>query len=508
MSTRSTSLRWLAAALALGVALLAPAGAAAVEERAYWALAFENDTPKQLVLEDAAGKLRFFWYLVYRVKNPEDKPLPAHLRLALRLSIEKEVNNYEDGFDRVAESHIEKKVLERPVCNWAELRAEPLKPGETREGLAIFAIGNTMPDFDRMTIFVRGLAEPRPLGRDGAVRKQRERVLLLQYEQVPSRWRAGRELKYLPEEWMLEELSIPDREAAGGDEPDALRKRLEEALEKARKEAERRKKIIEEPPSAPKESSTEPGRLTVAAGPPVGQPAPELVSTLRKQADAAPTIRATFTERLGPEGRRQEATGHITIARDGRFSMERNIAPGTERALKEHRVFDATHLWVQTLAAGVGESVRRWTLAATKREWHTLAGRPGATFASVTNPTRAWRIFVEDLLYVGTERLGREPAYVFEVQPDARYEALLGGPLMGELFAKALGRKIRFWIGRDSAFQLKMEVRDERGQAIAVLECGELTLDAPIPPDLFAYKPPAGVEVLDMNAAMAGPAQP
>ncbi len=508
MRTRLNLVRWLTVLLALGPAALAATSAAAGEEPAYWSLGFENDTPKQLVLEDSAGKLRFFWYVVYRVKNPESKPLPARLRLSMRLSIEKQVNDYEDGFDRVAEDHIEKKILERPVCNWAELRAEPLKPGETREGVAIFSIGNTMPDFDKLTVFVRGLAELRPLGRADKVRKYRERVLLLRYEQVPSRWRAGRELKYLPEEWTLDEVTVPDREGSTPEEADKLRKRLDEIMEKARKEEERRKKILEEPPPPPAKSSEGPAQMPVTAGPPTGQAAPDLVKSLRKLAAAIPTIRASFTERLGTESRRQEATGTITIGKDGRFAIERNTQPGTDRALKEQRVFDGQHLWIQTLATGVGESVRRWTVASTKKEWHSLEGKPEVDFASVTNPARAWRLFADDLLYMGTERLGRETAYVFEVQPNRKYEAILGGPLMGELFAKAQGHRIRFWLGSQTGFQLKMQVCDERGQAVAALECSELAIDAPVPADVFAYKPPAGAEVIDMNAAMAGPAEP
>lgn len=510
MRTPLNPVRRLALVLALGSLWLAAAAMAmaAEEPAAYWALSFENDTPKQLVLEDATGKLRFFWYLIYRVKNPEAKPLPANLRLSLRLSIEKQVNDYEDGFDRVAEAYIEKKVLERPVCNWAELRAEPLKPGETREGVAIFFIGNAMPDFDKLTIFVRGLAELRPLGREDKVRKFRERVLLLRYEQVPSRWRAGRELKYLPEEWALEDVVIADREGATPEEADKLRKRLDEIMEKARKEEERRKKILEEAPPPPAKASQEHTQVPLAAGPPTGQPAPDLVKTLRKLAAATPTVRAAFTERLGPEGRRQEATGTVTVGKDGRFAIERNIHPGTDRALKETRVFDGQHLWVHTLAAGVGETVRRWTVAATRKDWYSLDGKPEVDFATVANPARAWRLFADELLYLGTEALGRETAYVFEVQPDRKYEALLSGPLMGELFAKALGHRIRFWLGSKTGFQLKMQVRDERGQVVASLECNELTIDAPVPPDVFAFKPPAGVEVIDMNAAMAGPASP
>ncbi|MBM4039403.1 MAG: hypothetical protein FJ290_12900 [Planctomycetes bacterium] len=507
---RTPATRWLLLAVLLLLGLGLGVAARAGEEPAYWALAFENDTPKQLVLEDAAaGKLRFYWYVVYRVKNPEQKPLPARLRLALKLSIGNQVKDYDDGFDNVAEMHVEKKVLERPVCNWAEMRAQPLKPGESREGIAIFSLGNEAPDFDKMTVYVRGLAELRPLGREGNVRKARERTLLLRYEQVASRWRSGKELKYLPEEWTLEEVAVTDR---GEGEDEAAKKagqKLQELIEKAKKEAERRKKLDAEgakPP--PGKSSAGPPKTPIAAGPPAGQPAPDLVNTLRKIAAGTPTVRATLAEAIGQGERRQEATGTLCVGKDGKFTIERNSQPGTEQALKEQRVFDSQHLWIQTVAKGVGATVRRWTVAATKKEWYTLDGKPEVDFAAVANPARAWRLFADDLLYLGTERLGRETAYVFEVCPDKKHEALLSGPLVCDVLAKAPGRRIRFWLGSVTGFQLKMQVRDDRGGVVAALECTDLSVDAPVPPDAFVFKPPAGVEVIDMNAAFAAGDKP
>jgi len=511
MRIRTAALSLLAL-LALALPALAGDGppSAQLPPTPFWALAFENDTPKQLVLDDPGGKLRFFWYVVYRVTNPEEKPLPAHLRLSIRLSLEKQVSDFEDGFDRVAETHIEKKVLERKVCNWAELREQPLKPGESREGIAIFSVGREAPDFDKMVVSVRGLAELRPLGRDEKGRKFRERVLLLRYEQVSSQWRAGKELKYLPEEWALEEISLADRAEEAPEDPAKLQKKLDELLERARKEGERRKKIIEERPPAPppaKSSAGEPA-AAIVAGPPAGKPAPDLIAAFRKAAASAPPVRASFTEATGRDERRQEVSGTLCLARDGKFAIERNLHPGTDRAIKEQRVFDGAHLWIHTTAQGVGDTVRRWTVAATKKEWHTLEGRPEVDFASVANPARAWRVFADDLVFLGAERLDREEAYVFEVRPGKKHEALLSGPLTGELLGKALGRRVRFWIGKASAFQLRMQVYDERDQAIAVLDCADLSFDAPLPPDAFAFKPPAGVEVPDTNAAYAATEKP
>ena len=60
--------------VALLAALLAAALAPAAEkdfsiDPDYWALVFENDTPKAMVLDDPAGRLTYYWYMVFRVKN-------------------------------------------------------------------------------------------------------------------------------------------------------------------------------------------------------------------------------------------------------------------------------------------------------------------------------------------------------------------------------------------------------------------------------------------------------
>jgi hypothetical protein len=491
--------------LLLAVAVLPSLGGEPPAEAThYWALAFENDTPQLLNLEDTAGKLNFYWYVVYRVKNPEGKPLPARVKLSLKLSLEKVEKTYPDLFDMGAEAHIEKKLLERPVCNWAEMALKPLQPGEKREGVAIFRVGNQAPDFDKMAVTVRGLAELRPLGREGNVRKFRERVLLLKYEQVASRWRTGKELKYIPEEWTLEDVQITDRGAAEAEESEKLSKQLEELKKKSE---DLLKSKPPEPPPPPKEapkSSTEPSKTPLAAeGPESGKPAPQLLNALRQRAAATPCVRAAFREIIGRAERRQEIAGSLTLGKDGKFAIERNLNIGTDRGLKECRVFDGQDLWVQTIAKGVGDTIRRWGVAATKKQWYTVDGRPEVDFATVANPARAWRLFGDELIYLGVEQMGAESAYVFEARPGDKFAPLLEGPLTGEAVGKASGRRIRFWLGAAFGFQLRLRVYDDQGEVIAALECSEVAPDAATDPRTFTFKPPAGVEVIDMNAAIA-----
>ena len=477
----------------------------------YWSLAFENDTPKQLVLEGTDGKLNFFWYVVFRVSNPGDKPLPPRLGLSMKLDIGKQATVYDDSYDTVAELHLEKKVLERPLCDWVELRETPLKPGEKREGVAIFRLGRQAPDFDTMVVSVRGLAEPRPIGREGNVRKCRERVLLLKYQYVPSRWRTAKELKYQPEEWTLQDFTIADRTATEAEEAGNLSKKLQESIKKAeeaRKKAEEERKRLptpEEKKPPPKASAAPaPPPPRPAPGSPVaGEPAPELLKTLRLRADKQPYIRATFRETIGQGGRAGQASGTITLSKDSVFAAERIRDLGNAQALKELRVFDGKSLWIQTTAKGVGDSIRRWAVEATRKEWRSVDGRPEVDFGTLANPVRAWRLFGDGLVYLGIEQLGGESAYVFETRPGARFEAVLDGPIAGELLGRAAGKRVRFWVGSDSAFQRRMQISDDDGTVLGLLECSDVATDVVVDRQQFVFKAPAGVEVINMNASMA-----
>jgi len=508
--------------------LVVPSAAVAAVGGPYWSLTFENDTPKSLVLEGADGKLNFYWYLIYRVANPGDKPLTAEMRLTLRLELgqedadkgakpaagekdkeeaaaKKQVSEFQDIEQPIAERHLEKQVAERALYNWAELSATPMAPGEKREGVAIFAVGNEAPDFDTMTIFVRGLAELRPLGRTDNVRKFRQRVLFLNYRFLASRWRAGRELKYAPEEWHLEEIEIPDRASAENDASDDVGKRLKELIKQA--EDERKRRPAEEPKPPPKSSARPaPGLLT--AGPVSGKPAPDMLKALRRKADEQPHLRAVFKETVGTGPRRREAGGTVSLGREGKFAAERILDGGTERALKEIRIFDGKSLWIHTAAKDVGDIVRRWTVEATKKEWHTADGRPEVDFATLVNPVRAWCLFGSRLLYIGVEQLSEESAYVLEASPDPALDRVLEGPLSGELLGKAAGKRVRFWIGSKSLCQRRMEIYDARREVVASLECSEIEPDAVIDPRLFTFTPPPGVEVTDMNAAIVDNSSP
>lgn len=484
--------------LVLACLLAIAAWASAAE---YWSLEFDNDTPKQLVLEDANGKLHFYWYLVYRVRNPGTKPVRPELNLTMKLTLEKTETTYPDGYNTQAELHLEKKVLARKVCNWAELRASPLKAGEKREAVAIFHLGTEMPDFDTMEVLVRGLSELRPLGRQGNVRKFRRSTLLLSYRYAPSKWRAGKELKYVPERWVLEEVEVTDRTATENETSSEAARRLRELLKKAEEVRKQKPTSRAKPP--PVSPTAAPARELAAVTLRPGRPAPELLAALRQRLAEAPAIRATFVETTGRPPRAQTATGVITLGADSKFAMERLPKLAGRSTIKEQRVFDGRSLWVQTTARGMGATVRRWDTAKIRREWFTIGGRPEVDFATVVNPVRAWCLFSRVLVYLGAERLPSGSAYVLEARPGQEYARVLRGPLTSEVVALAAGRRVRFWLGRQSGFLRKMEVYDDRGEVVGRLVCPEVHTDAIVEPSRFVFKPPEGVEVLEMNAGFA-----
>jgi len=489
--------------LALLVAA-ASGGESFLVDPAHWALAFDNDTPKPLVIDDPTGPLVYYWYMVYRVKNPSDRPLPCRLDLSLELQIQKATTAYPDVHDPVAERQLETKIVQKPLLNCVELRAKPLAKGESREAVAIFRIGTKQPDFDRMTIYVRGLAARRHLGRaaDGDTRQFRDRVLNLRYLYAVSRWKTGKELKVDGEAWTLEQVKVSDRAEATTEHSEALSKRLQELRKKAE---DLRKKVpsTDGSKTPPRSSRGRSAAGLASAGPAVGRPAPKLLKALRTVADRWRSGRATFTETVGRDASRQTATGTIYLGKQRKFAIERILKLAAAQAIQELRVFDGRTLWAQTTTKEFGHSVRRCDRDAARKQWRAVDGRPEVDFATVANPVQAWRLFGDDLVHLGIERLADEGAYVFEIRPDKKLQPVLTGPLSSEVLYKAAGRRVRFWIGAKSGFQLRMRVYDDGGNVLASLECADVELDAHISPDLFAYKIPPGVKVTDVNAAVA-----
>ncbi len=495
-------------ALALVAGLLAVAVATAGENKLttdpnFWALAFENDTPKRIVHDDPAGRLTYYWYMVYRVSNPNKRAVPCVLDLTLKLTLKDTDWTYPDVADPVAEQKLEKKIVQKPLLNAVELRATPIQPDETREGVAIFRIGTKARDFDRMTLFVRGLAGERIVagkGEPDTPRQLRERVLNLHYIYAPSRWTAGKELKLEQDKWTLEKVEVRNQDAADK----TPEQTAEERLEALRKKAEEMRKTLPRESAKPPDTSSSGRRAPpgIAAGSLGGEAAAKVLRAVREASDKIRTARASFVETVRG-GRDQQAQGTIHLGKDHKFALERVLQAGTPEALKELRVFDGKTLWTQTTTKEFGDSVRRCDSATTRKEHCSVDGRPEVDFATVANPVQAWRLFGRDLVHLGVERLESEPAYVFEARPSEALRPVLTGPLSSEVLYKAAGRRVRFWLGARTGFQLRMRVYDDDGTICATLECTSVELGAHVPAQLLAYSPPAGAKVTDVNAAVA-----
>jgi len=463
-----------------------------------WTLEFENDTPKHIAMAGAEGHTHY-WYMVYRVKNTGDAPRPVGLVLTLEIQLAKDVTTFTDVYAPIAERFVEEEKLERKVASWNDLRSAPIKPGQQIEAIAFFRVGASAPDFDRMTIHVRGLVEPRQLGREEAgsnVRKFRYRDLLIRYNNIPSKWSSGRELKYVSEDWTLVETDVADRGSSANESIDELRARMKALREKIDEEE---KKLPLPDPKATKKTSAAP----LGGGVPAGKPNPAVLSDLRNKADAHKSVRVSYTEVVGPQGRSQSAGGTILLNGKGAFAIERVLNVGTQRSLKERRVFDGASLWSHIATREMGDIVKRWKASATKKEWRSVPGRADVTFATVVNPLSAWRLFGDDLVYMGVEKLDTGRAYVLDVTPGDAYRGVLEGPLCGELLGSGMGRKIRFWVDAKTGIQLRMRIYDETLRVVGSIECLDFELDAHTDKSHYTYSAPANVKVIEMTSAFA-----
>jgi outer membrane lipoprotein-sorting protein len=498
MNRHSIPLLLLATAL-IGRLALAPGVSRAGEVTPQWALQFQNETPQPLVLPGPEGGLTYYWYMIYKVTNPTDQPLPTDIEVVLKLRIKEEVQVYNNVHDLVAERHIEKKIAERPLHDAQEMAQKPLEPGKTRHGVAIFRVGGRAPQFDTMTITLRGLAARTRLGREGNVQKFRERLLVLHYDYVDSRWTNTKELKYDDESWEVRLVDLTDR-------TEEQKRAVEESAERLKQLQDRIKKLRERLPQDEPPAETESSAAPVAPGSALARPGPvdaKFIAALAEKAAEHRSVRATFIATIGAGERAQTSSGVLCLHSDGRFALEREMELSPGQRLKEIRVFDGKSLWINTATKALGDSVRRWQIEKTKAQWHSVANRPEVTFANLVNPLRGWRLFGAELTRLGVERLADEAAYVLEVRPAAELRPVLTGPLTGDVLGEASDQRVRFWIGAETGLQHRVKIYDRLGQVVAALECMEVDTDAQLPDERFAFNPPPGVKVIDMNAVMA-----
>jgi len=147
--------------LLVGVALLLVMGGLGVAAERWWQLNCSVDRPWLLVVNDPANGTRYAWVVTFRVTNPSDRPVYYFPQFTL---ITETGELYRNVVDFAAE-RVAKQRLHRPLANVIELIGE-LKPGETKEGMAVFAQPD--PAADHFNLYVGGLTnEYKVLERDG-----------------------------------------------------------------------------------------------------------------------------------------------------------------------------------------------------------------------------------------------------------------------------------------------------------------------------------------------------
>jgi len=154
-------------------ALVVMVGVGVAAER-WWQLACSVDRPWLLVVNDPAGGTRYAWVVTFRVTNPSDQPVYYFPQFTLITETGKLYRNVVD----FAAERVAKERLRRPLANVIELIGE-LKPGETKEGMAVFPQPD--PQADHYDLYVGGLTnEYKVVERDGQSVVMRK-VLLAQF---------------------------------------------------------------------------------------------------------------------------------------------------------------------------------------------------------------------------------------------------------------------------------------------------------------------------------------
>jgi hypothetical protein len=145
----------------VGLTVLLVMGGLGVAAERWWQLNCSVDRPWLLVVNDPAGGSRYACVVTFRVTNACDQPVFYFPQFTLTTETGKLYRNVVD----FAAERVAKARLHRPLATAVELMGE-LKPGETKEGLAVFPQPD--PAADHFELYVGGLTnEYKVVERDG-----------------------------------------------------------------------------------------------------------------------------------------------------------------------------------------------------------------------------------------------------------------------------------------------------------------------------------------------------
>jgi len=191
-------------------------------ERSKWQLRFEPFTPRMLTLEDADGTKHAYWYVTYHLTNPHKSPKPLLLDLWF-------LTEHGKRFDDLPLPTVLQAIEERYGRRYLSRNeiSGLIKPGETKEGVAIFR--RVDPAADYFWLYIRGLAAREVLNPDQDESTIRVHVLRFAYH-----WPGDARLKRIEDvalkgrKWLVREEKI---KRSGSAAPDP---KIEEWLKKAR----------------------------------------------------------------------------------------------------------------------------------------------------------------------------------------------------------------------------------------------------------------------------------
>jgi hypothetical protein len=140
--------------------VLAVGGLGQAAER-WWQLNCSLDRPWLVVVNDPAGGTHYACVVTFRVTNPSDQPVFYFPQFTI---VTETGELYRNVVDFAAE-RVARERLRRPLADAIELIGD-LKPGETKEGIAVFRQPD--PAADHFDLYVGGLTnEYKVVERDG-----------------------------------------------------------------------------------------------------------------------------------------------------------------------------------------------------------------------------------------------------------------------------------------------------------------------------------------------------
>lgn len=207
----------------------------------------------------------------------------------------------------------------------------------------------------------------------------------------------------------------------------------------------------------------------------------------------------TMTMRM--MGMTTESKGHARCHADGkRMAMDMTVKMG-EVSAPMHSVSDGTTMWGEVEMPGGVKMVQKWPL-----ELLLKLGQ-----ANQQNPVAGMKDLAERFDFTGVreDKLGPTDVYVLEgaVRPgflDKQTQAAeeLGGPMAAQITRAQLQNmaKARVFVNKSDFLTPKVEILDAKDETVLTMLIDNLKRGVELDDKLFAYTPPPGAQIMDMEA--------